>query len=180
MEARKLENYSYEDYLTIDKTTHEDEMIELIFGEIYMMSGASAKHQDIVGNIYYQVKTKNKNKKCKARIAPYDIKIQNKNDISVVQPDVMIVCQDKELPCAVFEVLSPSTASKDKGVKKDLYELSGIKEYYIINSDLKIIDKYTLDNGRYYYVKGYSGDDSITIDCVDVDIIVDDIFEDIG
>jgi len=84
------------------------------------------------------------------------------------------------MPCAVFEVLSPSTASKDKGVKKDLYELSGIKEYYIINIDLKIIDKYILDNGRYYYIKGYSIGDTFTIDCVEVDLFVDDIFEDLG
>jgi len=180
MEAVKLENYTYQDYLDIDKTTKENEMVELIFGEIYMMSGASAKHQDAVGNLYFKIKQTNNKKKCKPRIAPYDIKLKNKDDISVVQPDVMIMCQDQEIPCAVFEVLSPSTASKDKGIKKDLYELSGIKGYYIVNIELKIIDKYILDNGRYYYVKGYSISDTVTIDCVEVDILVDNIFEDIG
>lgn len=180
MEAVKLENYTYQDYLDIDKTTKENEMIELIFGEIHMMSGASAKHQDAVFNLAYHLKQIIKNKNCKPRIAPYDIKLKNKDDISVVQPDVMILCQDQDIPCAVFEVLSPSTASKDKGVKKDLYELSGIKEYYIINIDLKIIDKYILDNGRYYYVKGFSLSDTITIDCVEAEILVDNIFEDIG
>ncbi|MEA2050333.1 MAG: Uma2 family endonuclease [Campylobacterota bacterium] len=180
MEALKLENYTYQDYLDIDRTTKENEMVELIFGEIYMNSGASAKHQDAVFNLAYYLKQTSKKDKCKPRIAPYDIKLKNKDDISVVQPDVMIICQDLDIPCAVFEVLSPSTASKDKGVKKELYELSGIKEYYIINIELKIIDKYILDNKKYYYIKGYSLNDTITIDCVEVDILVDDIFKDIG
>ena len=180
MEAVKLENYTYQDYLDIDQTTKENEMVELIFGEIYMMSGASAKHQDAVFNLAYHLKQVNNNKNCKPRIAPYDIKLKNKDDISVVQPDVMIMCQESDIPCAVFEVLSPSTASKDKGIKKELYELSGIKEYYIVNIELKIIDKYTLDNGRYYYVKGYSLGDTVVIDCVEVAMVVDAIFEDIG
>jgi len=51
MEAFHLDNYSYEDYLQIDKTTPDNEYYELIFGNIYAMSGVTAKHQDIVGNI---------------------------------------------------------------------------------------------------------------------------------
>ena len=51
MEALKLDNYSYQDYLDIDSTTSDDTRVELIFGEIYMMSGCTANHQDAVGNI---------------------------------------------------------------------------------------------------------------------------------
>jgi len=178
MEAIKLDNYTYQDYLDIDSTTSEDTRVELIFGEIYMMSGCTANHQDTVGNIYFNLRSI-KNTTCIPRVAPYDIKINIDHNISVVQPDVMILCEDNELPCAVFEVLSPSTASKDKGVKKELYELAGIKEYYIVNSDLKIVDKFLLDNGRYYYVKGFNTTDTIKIDCIDADISVEDIFENI-
>jgi Uma2 family endonuclease len=178
MEAIKLDNYSYKDYLDIDATTKEDTRVELIFGEIYMMSGASAKHQDTVFNIAYNIKLL-KHQTCFPRVAPFDLKITINNDISVVQPDVMIFCENSLIPCAVFEVLSPSTASKDKGVKKELYELSGIKEYYIINIELKIIDKFILDNGRYYYVKGFNQEDNIVIDCIDAEISVKKIFENI-
>jgi len=41
-EGENLEDYTYEDYLHIDKTTNE--RVELIFGKIYMMAGASAAH----------------------------------------------------------------------------------------------------------------------------------------
>jgi len=44
METHKLENYSFEDYLEIDRSTPEEERYELIFGNIYMMRGASREH----------------------------------------------------------------------------------------------------------------------------------------
>lgn len=178
MEAVELKNYSYEDYLEIDSTTSSDTMVELIFGEIYMMSGCSIKHQNTVGNLYFNIR-KNKKTKCKVVIAPFDIKINIKNNISVAQPDVMIFCKDKIIPCAVFEVLSKSTAYKDKGVKKELYETAGIKEYFIINTELKIIDKYILKKNGYFYVRGFNIKDEIKIDCVDVILNVSDIFDDI-
>jgi len=180
MTAVKLNNYNYHDYLDIDKTTDEKTRVELIFGEIYMMSGCSAKHQDIAGNIFFNLKLK-KTIQCYPRLAPYDIKINLSNEINIVQPDVMIFCENEIMPCAVFEVLSPSTARKDKSVKKDLYELAKIKEYYIINTDLEIIDKYLLDNGKYYYERGYSPcrDETVKIECIDANILVSDIFENI-
>jgi len=127
----KLDRYTYEDYLGIDKTLKEGERIELIDGEIYFMAGASAEHQDIVGDIFFIIKQKAKEGgiKCFPRVAPYDVKLFNGKEKNVVQPDIMIFCGDAELPCALFEVLSPSTAAKDRGVKKELYQRFGIKEF---------------------------------------------------
>ena len=182
MEEIVVDKYSYEDYLQIAKSK-ENERVELIFGEIYNMAGASAKHQDIVGNIYFNlrenIKDEKSKKNCKIRIAPYDIKFESKDDISVVQPDVMVLCKDKKYPCAIFEVLSKSTANKDKGIKKELYQFYGIKEYFIVNGDLKIVDKYILENGKYYYVKGFNIDEEMSVDCLDIKIKIGDIFENI-
>ncbi len=185
MEEAVVDKYSYEEYLEIAKSK-ENKRVELIFGQIYNMAGASAKHQDIVGNIYFtlreNIKYKNNEKiknDCKIRIAPYDIKFESKDDISVVQPDVMVLCKDEKYPCAIFEVLSKSTANKDKGIKKELYQFYGIKEYFIVNGDLKIVDKYLLENGKYYYVKGFSIDEEISVDCLDTKLKIKDIFENI-
>jgi len=52
------------------------------------------------------------------RIAPFNLKIECTGVINVVQPDIILYCKEKEIPCAIFEVLSPSTAYKDKGIKK--------------------------------------------------------------
>ena len=177
-EARKLENYTYEDYLDIDNSTSE--RVELIDGKIYMMAGASAKHQDTVLNIALILKNiaKEKESSCFARVAPYDLKLFRGSDKNVVQPDVMLFCND-ELPCAIFEVLSDSTAYKDKGVKKKLYERFGIKEYFIVDTTLKIVDKYELNRGKYYYVKGFYIEESMKVNCLDEEISIKEVFENI-
>ena len=143
-----------------------------------MMSSPSAKHQDIVLNIAYFLK-QNRTKDCYPRLSPYDVKIMINGGINVVQPDVTVFCAGQIMPCAVFEVLSPTTAIKDKGIKKDLYLSARIPEYYIINPELEIIDKYVLRDNQYCYIKGFSPckGEKIHIDCLQSDILVSDIFE---
>ena len=172
--AFKLANYTYEDYLSIDQTTKE--RVELIDGQIYMMAGASALHQDIVLNLGYLLKSiSKKEKRCFPRIAPYDLKLQRDKDISVVQPDVMVFCADK-LPCAIFEVLSPSTAYKDKSIKKELYEANGITEYFLVNIEFQTIDKFILLDEKYIYDRVYGVEDMMPIVCIDSDIEVSEVF----
>jgi Uma2 family endonuclease len=175
-EALELNNYSYQDYLDIDKDSKE--RVELIFGDIYMMEGGSASHQDAVLNLGYILKNISKIKeRCLPRITPFDLKLQNGNDVSVVQPDVMLFCEDESVPCAVFEVLSPSTAHKDKTVKKELYEQSGIKEYFLVNVEFKVIDKFVWLDGKYNYDRAYGEDEEMDIVCLDSVIVVSEIFE---
>ncbi len=174
-EAVKLENYSYEDYIAIDNSTKE--RVELIFGKIYMMAGATAQHQDAVGNIFFLLKNMSKTKeKCQPRVAPFDLKLTVDKQTNIVQPDVMLFC-DSELPCAVFEVLSPSTAYKDKTVKKDLYEKSGIKEYFLINVEYKLVEKFMLVDGSYSYIGAFGLEDKMMIECFDEEVEVKEIFE---
>ena len=174
-EALELDNCTYEDYLEIDRSTTEN--IELIDGKIYMMAGASAQHQDIVGNLFFILKNYTKtDKKCLPRIAPFDLKLHNNGHINVVQPDLMLFCQD-DIPCAIFEVLSPSTAYKDATVKKDLYEANSVKEYFLVNPEYKIIEKFILKNQKYFYDKAYGLEESMEILCLDQEIEVAEVFE---
>jgi Uma2 family endonuclease len=174
-EALKLENYTYKDYCHIDQSTQE--RVELIFGKIYMMAGASASHQDAVLNLALILKTFSKEKEeCKPRIAPFDIKLIVDEKTNVVQPDVMLLCES-ELPCAIFEVLSPSTAYKDKTVKKELYEKSDIGEYFLVNVEFKIVEKFKLVDGSYQYIGVYGLEDSLPLDCLDTELNVAEVFE---
>ncbi len=178
-EARKLDSYTYEEYLAIDQSLRQGERCELIFGEIHMMAGASAAHQDTVLNIATLLKNLTRDTPtCKARIAPYDLKLQCRGSTHVVQPDVMLWCSNTERPCALFEVLSPSTAKKDKGVKKELYELCGIQNYYLVDPENRIVDHYRLLDGRYWYVRGFSGTEMLSLaPCIEGALEVESLFE---
>ncbi len=174
-EAKKLDSYTYQDYLDIANSTNE--RVELIFGYIYMMAGATALHQDIVGNIFFYLKGITKEKKqCLPRVVPYDLKLEVDGNINVVQPDIMLFCGDKK-PCAIFEVLSPSTALKDKSVKKELYEISGIREYFLINAEYRVVDKFILKDNRYEYVGAFGEEDKLPIECLDTTLDLKEVFE---
>lgn len=47
-------------------------------------------------------------------------------------------------PDFVCEVLSPSTESRDRGVKFEDYAAHGVREYWIVDADQKFIEQYTL------------------------------------
>ena len=51
-------------------------------------------------------------------------------------------------PDLVVEVLSPSSITRDKGVKKDAYERAGVKEYWIVDPISQSIEVYHLREGR--------------------------------
>ena len=72
-------------------------------------------------------------------------------DFCVIR-DMNIVESEKAIhgvPDLVVEVLSRSTMKKDVGIKKDIYERNGVKEYWIINPWAKSIEVYHLIDGKF-------------------------------
>ena len=55
----------------------------------------------------------------------------------------------KVAPQLVIEILSPSTACNDRTIKKDLYERSGVSEYWIVDPFEQKVDQWILLGGRY-------------------------------
>jgi len=183
MEALKLNEYGFKDYEEISK----NDRCELIFGEIYMMASPSYEHQAIVGNLYYMIKSKirDKKSKCKAVIAPFDVKLKKNQSENVVQPDVAIYCNDNmkkevnNIPNVVFEVLSPSTAMKDKSEKLKLYEIFGIEEYFLVSPEYKTVEVFRLKNGKYEYDQAFCLGMKFEVKAIEDEFDVDDVFEDI-
>ena len=135
--------YSYADYL---KWKFE-ERVELIKGKIMKMTAPNRKHQDVSGNLFFTVKQFLFDKSCKVYVAPFDVRLPCKNKstdeeiITVVQPDVCIICDTTKLddkgcigaPDLVIEILSPGNSKKEIRLKYEVYEEAGVKEYWIIN-----------------------------------------------
>lgn len=97
-------------------------------------------------------------KKCRA-YDPLDYKI---SEDTILVPDILIICGDikkKYLdfpPALVVEILSPSTALKDRHTKYELYEQQGVKYYLIVDTDKKIIEIYKL-KGKVYEMQPKAG-----------------------
>lgn len=157
--AYKLKKYTYADLLEMD----DDKRYELIDGELYLMSSPKILHQEIVGEIYAQLHNYLKGKKCKAFVSPLDVCLSGvknpKKEYNVVQPDVLVVCDENKLtkdmgiqgaPDLVIEVLSPSTRRHDTYRKFNLYQQYGVKEYWIIDTEAEVIYQYILNEKNIY------------------------------
>lgn len=83
---------------------------------------------------------------------PIDYRITND---TILQPDMLVVCGEiiKQYldfaPALVVEILSPSTALKDRHNKYSIYESQGIPYYLIISPDNEEVEVYKLNNGVY-------------------------------
>ena len=67
-----------------------------------------------------------------------------------VQPDILFVSRERYeivaegvvvgAPGLVVEILSPSTAGRDRNIKLRLYEQQGVQEYWIVDADENFVD----------------------------------------
>jgi Uma2 family endonuclease len=149
--ALKIEDlppYTYDDY-----KIWKDRW-ELIYGIAYAMSPMPMiKHQNITGKIFAELLNIFKDcKRCQI-LMPIDWKI---DDTTIVQPDNSVICHIPKneayitkAPKIIFEILSPSTAKKDKTVKFDLYEAEGVKYYIIVDPNDEVAKVYHLKDGKY-------------------------------
>ncbi len=140
--------FTYEDYLIWEGRW------ELIDGMPYAMSPAPApNHQDINLTLGALLKAALKKScdKCKVYL-PLDWKVSGN---TVVQPDLLVVCREIKkkfldfTPSLVVEILSPSTAYKDRHEKFELYEQEGVKYYLIVDPQFKKVEVFELIGGKY-------------------------------
>lgn len=53
------------------------------------------------------------------------------------------------VPDLAVEILSPATARRDRGKKRQLYERAGVREHWIIDPDRGRVTVHRLEDGRY-------------------------------
>ena len=166
------QKYSYADYLTWD----ENERWEILDGVPYMQAAPSRIHQEISLSLLMQFGNYLQGKPCKVYHAPFCVRLDienNDNDIkNVVEPDITIVCDSSKLdengckgsPDMIVEILSPSSGKKDRVDKFNKYEKVGVKVYWVVEPDQKLVSVFLLQpNGRYGRPEMYTDEDKIKV-----------------
>lgn len=157
---RDARHHTYAEYLTWPEGLCD----ELINGTAYVREppAPSRPHQELVGELYLQVRLALEGKPCRAYIAPFDVRLPRYGEAdelidTVVQPDVLVVCDTGKLdergmrgaPDWIAEVLSPATASHDEIVKLPAYERAGVREVWLVHPIDRVLSIYRLEGGRY-------------------------------
>jgi Uma2 family endonuclease len=153
---------TYKDYLIY--TEHSDRRYELVEGEILMVPSPGFSHQKVVMNLsailHDFVKKSNMGI---VLTAPMDLYV---DDTNVLQPDIIFISKEKSYiieenkinrsPDLVIEIISPSTETRDREIKKKIYAQAEIKEYWIVDPGKKEIEIYTLRDEGYFLSGKYN------------------------
>ena len=171
------DRYTFADCLTWG----ESERIEIINGEAVMMAPPSRAHQKISGELFRQLANFLEGKKCEVYPAPFAVRLFEKDgdtpdDVdTMVEPDISVVCDHDKLdeygckgaPDLVVEILSPSTQRNDRLTKFNLYQRTGVREYWIVDPENKNIQVFLLDGNALHPHEVYSEKDIAKVSVLD-------------
>ena len=127
---------------------------ELISGEVVLMAPAATNHNRISYNLVALFGNYLKGKTC-VPFGDNETVFLSKTEHYV--PDFMVVCDPNKIkengvygaPDLVVEVLSKSTAKRDRWHKKQGYEAAGVSELWLVEPSTRAIEVYLLQEGRY-------------------------------
>jgi Uma2 family endonuclease len=158
---------------------------EFVDGQVYAMAGASRAHGTIVLNLAALVRPAIRKTGCQAYIA--DMKVIPPSQRSVRYPDLVLTCDPRDLadeqitrfPKLIVEVLSPSTAAVDRGVKFEEYRrIPTLEEYVIIDSAQVLVEVWRRGNDLWTF-KEYGPGSTFRLKSVPLDVNVNALYEDI-
>lgn len=170
--------YTFADCLTWD----ENESIEIINGEAFMMATPSRIHQKISGELFRQLANYLEGKKCEVYSAPFCVRLFEQDgdrpeDVdTVVEPDISVVCDRSKLdkhgcmgaPDLIVEILSPSSLRHDRLVKLNLYQRAGVREYWIADPENRSVMVFLPDsNGSFRLREDYGWEDVAKVNVLD-------------
>lgn len=163
--AQEPRRYTYGDLMQWD----DGKRYELYDGAPVALASPSDVHQLISSELHRQIANHLVGKPCTIYPAPFDVRLfdtaedRPEDSTNVYQPDLMVVCDKSKVdkhgvhgaPDLVIEITSPSTRSNDRLRKFNLYEAAGVREYWIVDPDARVVLVHTLEEGQYHAADAY-------------------------
>lgn len=156
---------------------------EFHYGEVLAMTGGTVPHNDVAINLLMQLLPSVRSQGCRINMA--DVKLLVDPAGLYYYPDLMVSCDPRDqhahqfiqFPKLIAEVLSPGTASKDRGDKFiDYQQLPSLQEYLLINSDKISIECYRRGEGRMWLYYPYGQGDTIHLGSLGVEFAVSNLY----
>ena len=159
MAVARKKIYTPEEYLRMEERSEIRH--EFVNGEIYDMSGSSASHNDICGNIAFAAQSIIRNEKLPCRVYTTDLRLQILKANMFTYPDVMLICGKIEFapgrkdmvlnPVVIMEVLSESTSNYDRSQKFAAYrQIPSLQEYVLLEQSRVYVEIFRRDKTRFW------------------------------
>ena len=131
--------FTYIDY----KNTPDDKRYELLDGELVVVPSPRTGHQKTLLKLGVRLVAFVEERRLgEVYVAPFDVVLA---DTDVVQPDILFISNERAgivtednvqgAPDLVIEILSPSTAERDRTFKRSLYAHHGVREFWIVDTN---------------------------------------------
>ncbi len=146
-----VRRWTYEEFAALPD---DGNRYEVIAGDLYMTPAPRMPHQEIVSELLARLRTfASEHRLGKVYAGPVDVLFAEGD---YLEPDLVFVREDRRrdivkdrgiegAPDLVVEVLSASTASRDRGLKRQRYAWFGVPEYWVVDADAKQIEVYRLN-----------------------------------
>jgi Uma2 family endonuclease len=137
---------SYEEYFSLPEDTRPCELID---GELYRPPSPHVRHQKILGRLYQELENAARPHRLgEVFLSPLDVVLDTQRPL-VVQPDLIFVSTERlpiigqrieGAPDLVVEVLSPTSALRDRTEKSVWYGQYGVREYWVVDPESRTIE----------------------------------------
>jgi len=172
-EFQEKRRYTYADYLDWEGP----ERYELFDGEAFAMASPSVVHQALLMGLSLDFGNWLQGKSCRVFAAPLDVRLfpkEDKSDRTVVQPDLLVVCDKSKLdkdsvngpPDLVIEIVSPSKTSSELFRKFNYYLKAKVREYWVVDPESKGVSVHVYESGRYISTT-YNDNDRIPVTVIE-------------
>ncbi len=159
---------------------------EYIDGEVFAMAGAEDWHVTVAGNLYIALRQHLSGSPCRTYMSDMRLHIAAAN--SYFYSDVLVTCSALDLasamvksePKLIAEVLSPSTAAHDRGLKFSHYRsLASLEEYLLIDLDSRSTDCYRKGADGLWVLHPFARDEPILLASVTLELSADQLFAEV-
>ena len=172
------------DYLAWE--AEQTERHEFVGGETFAMAGAEDRHVTVTMNVGFALRQHLAGTPCRTFIT--DMRLHVAALGNYFYPDIMVTCSAADLaspmaksePKLIVEVLSPSTAAYDRGLKFSHYRnLPSLQEYVLIDIDTRAVDCYMLGTDGLWVLHPFAANETVTLASVALQVTAAQLFAEI-
>ncbi len=176
--------FSADDYLAWEAA--QPQRHEYLDGEVFAMAGAEDRHVTVVMNLAFALRQHLTASPCRTYMSDMRLHVASAN--SYFYPDVLVTCSALDLsnsllksePKLLAEVLSPSTAAYDRGVKFSHYRsLPSLEGYVLIDLDTRSTDCYRKGADGLWVLHPFARGESVALASVALELSAAQLFAEV-
>jgi Uma2 family endonuclease len=156
-------------FADLERWPEDGRRYELYDGEVYVVPSPLPLHQIAAARLHLVLSDYVRGHGGLVLFAPLDIVL---TEYDVVQPDLLLFTRERQhlvnprsvtrvQPDLAIEILSPSTASNDRGRKMRLLAQHGVREFWLVDPDAVTIEVYGLMGHQFVLACAATRDDRV-------------------